>query len=149
MDLSNSIIQRWPYLTEGLSREDGVILWKHRLRMSFKNLRRRSSALTTCPEVLNMKRKYGNKKDAEVQPPNKVQKDIWGVANFLPERTLGEDTTTILEYTEKAKRQKSLTVGRRNPDLMNLAMDKTFPDRRHALIVQFIRIPDLLDHYPL
>ena len=66
--------------------EDDVILWKHRLRMSFKNLRRRSSALTTCPVVLNMKRKYGNKKDAEVQPPNKVQKDIWGVANFPPER---------------------------------------------------------------
>lgn len=148
--MAAAIIQRWPHLREGLSYIDGTSLWKHRLRSSFKNLRRRSSALINIHVVLGMKAKYGKRKNQEIgEIVEKSKKDVWGVANFLPERLPGEDDTTISQHVAKLKQQKELTVGRRNNEIINLAMKNTFPERRNALLIQLMKLSDILDMYPL
>lgn len=135
--MASAILLRWPHLKEGLSNHDATSLWKHRIRSSFKNLRRRSS-LKTCPVVISMKEKCGKSTSEPELPLQTSQKNVWGVANFLPERMLGEDEKSIQSFVEKIKAQKNLTPGRRNNDLITMAMDRTFPERSLLIWTMFL-----------
>ena len=144
-----ALLHRWPHLCEGLSLVDAIHLWKYRMRCSFKNLRRRTS-LKDDKRVKEMKLKFGKRKIDQCEAPSpEHQKDIWGMVNFLPSREIGEDDETINDYIKKLKQQNNLNFGRRNVALVDLAMDKTFPERRDMLIVKLARISEILDIYPM
>ena len=145
-----AFLHRWPHLCESLSQVDAIHLWKYRMRCSFKNLRRRSS-FKDDKKVQEMKKKFGVKRktDQYESPAPEQQKDVWGMTSFLQSREIGEDDESINDYIKRLQEQKNLTAGRRNVSLINLAMKKTFPERREMLIVKLGRISDILDIYPM
>ena len=150
--MTSALLQRWPYLCQELSHSDAIYWWKHKIRMAFKNLRRRS-ALKENIEVKTMKEKYGKRASTEPQTGDnyvaKKRKDIWGVPNFLPDRLCGEDDHTLESYKTKLCSQAKLTTGRRNQALIEMAMAKTFPDRRKLLIVEMKSLNDIFNDYPI
>ena len=101
-----------------------------------------------------MKNKFGTKRklavcESQTNPKPNQLKDIWGMVNFLLSRHNGEDDETLQGYIQKLKDQKRLTSGKRNVQLVQLAMEKTYPERRELLIVSLRKISEILDIYPM
>lgn len=141
-DMAKALVHRWPQLCEQLSIIDAESLWKHRIRMAFKNLRRRSE-IKNDPTVQMMKSRYGKK--AEKDSPKQI--NIWGVPNFLPPQPEGEDDGTKAKHIKTLHAQKKLTEGKRKYETINFCMDITFASRREE-ILNFEKIENVLETYP-
>ena len=72
-----------------------------------------------------------------------------GVKDYLPHREEGEDDSTQEVFVNRMKTQEALPKHRRTIEIINLAMDKTFPDRRKMIVTEMALVTTVLDMYPL
>ena len=145
--MAGAILHRWPHLCDTLSHADALYLWKSHLRSVFKNLRR---SVKTDKEVLAIKAKFGKRKNEdELQVDVVKKKDVWGVPNFLPSREAGEDDHSIEHHINRLKDQATMNVAKRNKEIINISLQKTYPERRKMLILEMRRIGDIMDIFPI
>ena len=144
----NSILKRFPSLiNESSDFNHAYSLWHSRIMSYFKNHRFRTS--TDIPEIIQKKKIYGKRKDdAVVQNGSTFRKICFGVQNFLPDLPEGEDAHTWEKYQKELQNQMTLTKEKRIKESVRQLMEKTFPNRRHIIVKEFIRLKDLLEMYP-
>ncbi len=125
--------------------------WKARIIDSFKNQRKRK--LRDVPEVAeridkrrrNMATLAQDQSDDGSAPVQRCP-NPWGLVNFLPQRSPGEDDTSI-----KAAKQYLVKEGRLSrcdQVKIDFFMDRTFADRRRAIIREGATVKTILDQYP-
>lgn len=148
--MAKAIIERWPYLKkEHMNANDAQFYWKKRLRTYFKNTRGKTR---DHPEMMQKQAIFGKKRGAENHgeaPLLKKTNKAWGVVNYLPEREIGEDDATQAAFVKKLQDQATLLSHRQDSQtIIDLAMRKTFPDRRKKIITEMALLDDVLTYYP-
>ena len=148
--MARAVLERWPHLqNKHINFDDGMEFWKRRLRTFFKN--RRGKNTENLPEIVAKKAIFGKKRpteDVTTTYQSKKRKLSWGVKNYLPEREAGEDDHTQDSLTTKLKTEWVKPEHRRNEDMINMCMDKTFPDRRKAIVTDIKPVAEILISYP-
>ena len=146
--MARAILTRFPSLVkESLNEKDAISLWHDRLISCFKNKRSRNKE--NIPEIIQKRMKFGKKRNNEetAECPN-PKRMCWGMKNFLPDLEEGEDELTINRYKDDLKSQARYTEKRQNKELVKRLMSKTFPHRRRLIVMELIRLPDLVESYP-
>ena len=151
-DMVNAILRRWPYLHRGVSYQEGFETYKKALKEHFRN-KKRGIKKGVNPKVDAMKLKFNSKnkaiKDLIDNTADHTSKDEFGVANFAPDRYPGLDQVAIDYFLNTMMIQSELDVHARDQPALDLAMDKTFPERRRMLVKEMCPLRLLLDTYPL
>ncbi len=125
--------------------------WKGRVIDCFKNQRKRK--LRDVPEVAEQIQRKKQKVDhssgsAAATFAAPACSNVWGLVNFKPERLPGEDDYSVENALKVLHRQGQLAAHLRDQAKVDFHMDRTFADRREAIIVQGVDAKTLLDQYP-
>ena len=143
-------MKRFLHLRPRLSFNDVVELWHRKLRTHFKNHRFRNRE--NIPEILKKRSIYGKRNASEQTTSEMVpaKKDpCWRVINFFLDLPEGEDERTWNTYQMQVKEQHNLQNHKKDHDLINRLMRKTFPHRKQLLVKDLIPLSDLLQQYPI
>ncbi len=117
----------------------------------FKNQRKRK--YRDVPEIAETIKKYkrngvnASKEASNSTPPRPACTNVWGLVNFQPERSPGEDDTSIEDAKKVLIYQGKLTATR-DQGKVDFYMDRTFADRRAAIIKEGATAKSLIEQYP-
>lgn len=82
-------------------------------------------------------------------PKKSAAARVWGVENYLPKRIEGEDDVSIEAHVKRMVDISRLHTDRRQKNIVDLLMNKTFPERRSMIVERLVKIPEMKLQYPL
>ena len=122
--------------------------WHRHIKDKFKNLRKRKDR--DHPTVAAKRLKFGSSTPTSKHQQSVTRsKNVWGVANFLPPRDAGEDDTSISMHKTWLKMQSRLDESHRDSHGVDYRMEKTFADRRSAIVTNSAGVATIKDDYPI
>ncbi len=115
---------------------------------SFKNQRKRR--LRDVPEIADQieRKRQRSSGPSATSTPRTVCSNAWGLVNFKPERIPGEDDHSIENSKKFLVRQGELAALKREQGKVDFHMDRTFADRRKAIIEAGANAKTHVDEYP-
>ena len=119
------------------------------MREFFRNTRKHKCA--ELPEIIARKSKFARKrKSGSTADLAKIDNiNIWGVKNYLPPDTVGEDERTLELYRRTVVKQYSAHPYNRKDSVWQVALEKTFAWRRRMVVNDQCSVAELLDKFPL
>lgn len=143
-----TLLSSYPYLKRGMAAADAQDYYTTKLKEAFRNLRkRRCRDEPSCAQWIS---KMARRRASEVTNAPIVKKsDPFGILNFLPERKEGEDEESIAHYHEVVVEQGRLLVEKRDKGLLEVAMERTFSERRKMIVTDQERLETVILRYPV
>ena len=78
-----------------------------------------------------------------------IPQNQWGIINFLPERNVEDDDTSIKMFQEYLKLQSRKKEQKQEVDRIQERMDRTLADRRRDIVVETFSIEQIAEAWPI
>ena len=112
----------------------------------FKNERKNKDR--TQPEVKRRRTAIALETKEPSDAKKKKMTGAWGLPNFLPEKKVEEDETSLKHHIKYIQDQNKLKPSKRDHDKILSRMEATFPSRRER-IVNGATVAEIRELYPL
>ena len=149
--MTKALLSRFPHLKKCHQRdEDAQAVWHRSIKRHFKRHRQRNCE--NIPSIINHRLVYQRRKagNGEASLAKKSRASIaWGVKNYLPKRLEGEDDISIESHVNRMIDMSRLHKDRRQKHIIDMLMEKTFPERRRMLVEELVKVPEMKLKYPL
>lgn len=149
--IASGLILRFPHLKDCHQLAgDAITVWHQRIKRHFKSSRQKNCE--NIPAIINQRLVYKRRKsnnNEECLQKQTVAARAWGVDNYLPKRIEGEDDASIENHTKRMIDMSRLHKDRRPKNVVDLLMQKTFPERRSMVVEGLVKVPEMKQQYPL